>query len=170
MKLVSTMAAATLAFVSSSAAAGVFKCTDGTGKVSYQQQPCPQASSAQTLTTDSSTWVLVRTVTMPAGGQIEKFLDVGKIKTIGSLKRAIYKDVVPTLDGSKKITGETGMYYHYYDCAAGTISGHIPDIWRAQFEQDLYNGKDVLFPYEKLKAIYHEPQGDADIVEKVCRN
>ncbi len=164
-------AAVALAIISSSVSAAAFKCTDSNGKVSYQQQPCPQGSSAQKLSTGTADWVLVRTSTI-YDGQLETFLDVDQIKTIGSLKRVLFKDVMYTFDGPKKITRYTAIHYRYYDCAAGTMSDLIPQDLRAQVEQDFINGDkkmvEWLFPYQQFHAALHQPHGEADIVAKVC--
>lgn len=169
MRQIVSIVAALLMLASGSASAAMFKCTDAKGKVSFQQLPCPQTSNTQKLATSGPAWVTIKSETTHDGSHIDTLLDTGQVKAFGPLKRVNFKDVTRTFEGSKPVSSSGGIYYHYYDCSGGKVSGPVPELWKGKFEQDYLAGKqDGLLPFETYSAMSHQPQGTAEVVAKVC--
>lgn len=106
------------------ASAVVNKCTDANGKVSYQQQPCPQQAQAERLNLDGD-WQLLDEGNSGEFGSSRTFFDPSRIVTVDGYKRVAFKrNYTP---GSRGTRYPDEQYYHFFDCQTGMMSPRVND-------------------------------------------
>lgn len=121
--------------------AAVYKCTDASGKDSYQQQPCPSTMQGQSFISDDPNWIAIASDDSE-GIRKEYILDKGAIKLYGSLRRAAFKIVYIDSNGRDM---RAPIIYHFYDCSAMQVS--IP------FSKEA--AKDI--PFEEIHQQWLQP-------------
>ncbi len=105
-----------------SAEFGMFKCTDGSGTVSYRQHPCPQGSTASDVTAGGSEWALAHSTTgvgVHTNTKYETFLDAARIKTVGRFREVRFKRHIVQND---QACCET-IYNVFFDCSGKAVAG-----------------------------------------------
>lgn len=170
MKAIRQLTALTLMLAAAHASAAVFKCTDAKGKVRYQQQACGGSTTGERLNLGGSTWVPVHQSPGDEGTTVETQLDVEKIKTLGAVKRAPFRDLTRAASGNRLTSAKApiGIYYHYYDCSQRRISGPVPEEERRSFETKTLGQSNALVAYEDFISGFQRPQAKSEIVEQVC--
>lgn len=170
MKTIRPLTALTLMLLSAHATAAVFKCTDAKGKVRYQQQACGGSTTGEKLNLGGSTWVPVHQAPGEEGVTIETQLDVEKIKTLGTVRRAPFRDLTRDANGNRPAAANapSGIYYHYYDCGQRRISGPVPEAERRSFETQTLGQSNALVTFEDFASGFKLPQARTEIVDRVC--
>jgi hypothetical protein len=116
---------AAAALLSGSAHAGTFKCTDASGRVSYQQQPCPKAATETVMNVGNPSWTLVKSEGSLMG-TVQVFFDAANFQPYEGTRRVRFKRVFS--GGSSEVKD---MYFtHYFDCARALVSHEVGDSAR----------------------------------------
>ena len=133
MKHLMVVLGAAASLVSGSALAATYKCTDASGKVSYQQQPCPSTSTATTMNIGNPAWSLLKT---EGGlmGSVQLFFDAANIPSEAGLKRTRFKQVVT---GTPTNVPDR-YFFHYFDCAKNLVSQEVTE---GEQRQDLFRAR-----------------------------
>ena len=117
--LVALMAAA------APASAATYKCKDASGKLSFQQQPCPQEAQAERIKL-SAEWQLLKSEPLGAWGTTEiqgydeVYFDPVNIVAVDGYPRVAFKQVVTRKNGGSREPDR--LFFFYADCATGKFS------------------------------------------------
>ena len=159
--------AALLTLGSFSVSASVFKCVDARGKQSFQQQPCPETSTASRVRTDGHDWLMVPSgKTIPNSPQFvaDISLDMANLKTVGALTLAQFRYVRRRKepDYGRRKPEETIMYVRY-NCAQGRLTSPREKLEELEQEQRYH---DYSFFQKHSGAQF--PFADNFVVRRVC--
>lgn len=151
--------------------AGVFKCTNASGKTTFQQQPCPQDSTAGKVGLSAGDWTRVGSARVKpnTAGHIlvDTDLDEARLKRVGANVVATFRMTEYHREGNDRRQPRT--YYALYDCAHGLVAG--PDESVDQLAQPYPDGS-VRNPLTAF-AIYQKYRedlvfGEPAVVARIC--
>jgi hypothetical protein len=168
MKAVALIVAAT----SPAAWGGAYKCTDAAGKVTFQQQPCPQDATTSKMKVDAATWVLVGTGNAGGEGKDEYYMDTDTVTPVSDFKRARFKHLQSrTYDdrynrsgASTRTLENADVYYHYFDCKMHRVSDPVRDTASFEFALRDKQGKGIGY-WRDWDRSYYNVEGAAP---RVC--
>ena len=151
------------AALSSTASAATYKCKDAAGRLSYQQQPCPEHAAQTKITSEADDWKMVRArepiPTSPVGATLDTYLDVAHIKSDGQRRIASFKRIM-RVDGERD--SKPSISYVAYDCARGTITV------RGR-ERDLEDARMYLYDVYRRQNSTQEVFTDPAVIQHICK-
>lgn len=147
----------------STASAATFKCKDAAGRLSYQQQPCPEHSAQTKITSGTEDWKLVRAKepipSSPVGATLDTYLDVASIKSDGPRRIATFKRIM-RVEGERD--SKPSISYAAYDCSMGMMT------FRGR-EKDLLDARLYRYDSYRKENSANDVFIDQSVIQKICK-